>query len=117
MYAGLKNISLSILLVLTPIVESSEPADHVDFQTASENCSEQVRHCEDLLKFATELVQGQDDQLHSQLDTMLRLDLENSDLVKQNEKLIQQAEAWYKNPWVVAPLGFALGVVVIELAK
>jgi len=81
------------------------------------SCKNQVAECEEVLKISMQVVRAQQTELNSQLQTLMRLDRENESLLVQQEKLIEQSKSWYKNPFVMGALGFAAGVVVIEVAK
>ena len=81
------------------------------------SCEEKLVQCEQIMNLGKEIITDQQAELHRQLDTLLKLDKENQDLITQNEKLLEQDGKWYRNPFIIGVLGFALGVVTIEVAK
>lgn len=87
-------------------------------QTVTANsCKTQIAECEEVLEISMRVVRAQQTELNKQLQTLMRLDNENESLLVQQEKLVEQSRSWYKNPFIMGALGFAAGVVVIEVAK
>jgi hypothetical protein len=72
-----------------------------------EACDEQVYECEALLKMASETIR-------LQIDTIGKVEAYSRFLEREVESLraeVDEESAWYKQPAIVAPAAFALGIL------
>jgi len=83
----------------------------------ADQCGEQLVKCEQIMEMSKSIIHNQQRELRSQLDTVIKLDIENQSLLENNLRMEEDSKSWYRNPLIVGILGFATGVVAIELAK
>jgi len=84
---------------------------------ATEKCEDQLVKCEIIMDMSQSIVRHQQDELNSQLQTILRLDKENDILMRDTLRLAEQQNKWYRNPFIMGILGVSVGVLAIEMAR
>ena len=95
-------ILLSLNLIASPAVASCEEV--------LDSCNTAVEKCKDTVDAKNETIRLCNLMVTDAVGEVGRL---NGVVADRNEQL----DAWYRNPWIVGILGFAAGVVVIEVAK
>lgn len=96
------------ILILTTISNSALGADTIPFVVEKTPCQRKLEACDDAL-------QACDKAVSAQMLLIENLNAENATLQRTLDSALQEraeAQAWYRQPSVVGPLAFILGIVV-----